>query len=115
MSMQMDEQQAPLNAWDEISDLFAGANEQPPAERDAWLERACAGRAALRDEVAAMLRADTADARLAIEEQLLSDGDPTFAEGVELGGYRIRRWLGRGGMGDVYLGERSGDQLAAIK
>lgn len=114
----MGEQQAPLNAWDEISEIFAGAIEQPPGERDAWLERACAGREGLREEVAAMLRADTAEARLAIEEQLLSDGDPTFAEGVELGGYRIRRWLGRGGMGDVYLGERleaGFEQLVAIK
>jgi serine/threonine-protein kinase len=118
MKMQMDEQQTPLNAWDEISEIFAGAIEQPPLDRDAWLERTCAGRAALRDEVAAMLRADTDEGRLAIEEQLLSDDDSTFAEGVELGGYRIRRWLGRGGMGDVYLGERADagfEQLVAIK
>ena len=109
---------APANAWDELAAIFTGALEVASSDRDAWLERACGGRAALRDEVEAMLRAEGAGARLAIEEQLLNDGDPTFAEGLELGGYRIVRWLGRGGMGDVYLGAGARDaleQLVAIK
>src|SRR5687768_6641927 len=67
----------PVNAWEEIAEIFAGAIEQPVADRDAWLQNACGGRAELLGEVAAMLRADDSGSRLALEDQLLSDGDPT--------------------------------------
>jgi eukaryotic-like serine/threonine-protein kinase len=109
-----------MERWDEIAGLFDDALAVPPPERAAWLDKACAGRDDLRREVEEMLAAHEPDARLEIEEQLLGerDADPTFADGARLGSYRIRRWLGRGGMGDVYLGERdAGDfeQLVAIK
>ena len=102
-----------MERWDEIAELFDGALKLPASERDAWLASASPD---VRREVEAMLQ--SSDEHLEIEERFLSDADPTFPEGVRLGSYRIRKWLGRGGMGDVYLGERAEggfEQLVAIK
>ena len=41
--------------------------------------------------------------------------DATILQGEELAGFRLRRLLGRGSMGAVYLGERPGEERAAIK
>lgn len=45
-----------------VKQLFLGAIEVPADERDAWLEKACAGDPALRDEVNALLKQQTVQA-----------------------------------------------------
>ena len=105
-------------SWDEIAETFSAAVEVPAAERDAWLDNACAGRPELRREIEAMLAANEPGARLDIEEELSTAAEPQLREGMHLGSYRIIRALGRGGMGEVYLGARTDDhseQLVAIK
>ncbi len=91
--------------------LFSQARALAPADRLAFLDRACAGDPALRDRVAAMLRADDRphDVLDRTPEELAEEFEPprvTVRAGRRVGPYRIVRELGRGGMGVVYLAER---------
>ena len=109
--------------WRRISALFDEIVELPEAARDAAIDRARAGDAALRDELAALLRRD-ADAELAAPTLLHAPGhvalawadyaDPDLGEeiaGLRIGRWRVLRELGRGGMGVVHLAERADGQF----
>jgi hypothetical protein len=99
--------------WQRLEDLFHATLERPPAEREAFLTKACAGDQELRKDVERLLRADEeasafVDSAAAGVERLAATVLP---DGRQVGGYRIVRQLGRGGMGSVYLGERADAQL----
>ncbi len=96
-------------------DLFEAALEVPEAERGAWLERACAGDAALRREVEELLAAHALSRGILDARAAVGPPPPTVRR---IGPYRVHRELGRGGMGVVYLAERDDGQfrrLVAIK
>ena len=93
-----------------INDLLQSALKLDPTERASFLDRACAGDLSIRQEVESRLAAYPHDARSVM---------PTLAEGAteSLAGksaaiigraiahYRILSFLGRGGMGEVYLAQ----------
>jgi serine/threonine-protein kinase len=100
-------------------EILADALELPPEKRDAFLQRACAGDKTLLAEVNSLLEAYArADGLLPSDWLLkavpgLSGGDllapvsPEKEVGRRIGAYRLSRVLGSGGMGAVYLAERS--------
>jgi eukaryotic-like serine/threonine-protein kinase len=95
----------------ELDQVLDDALELDPADRSAFLERACAGNPTLLAELRSLLaHADSArvldlsatDFLPAAQEQLT---------GTLLGPYRVLRELARGGMGTVYLAERADGQF----
>jgi len=88
--------------------VYAGALERDPEERDEYLNRACAGQPELRAKVAALLQAHSRTSSKtqgpSPVTQPASDR-PDAVEGRVIGPYIVRRELGRGGMGVVYLAD----------
>ena len=95
--------------WQRLEDLFHAMLGLPAESRAASLAAACGDDLELREEVQHLLQADahagtfvggTAAGLERVAAILLP-------EGAHIGAYRTVRELGRGGMGTVYLGERS--------
>jgi serine/threonine protein kinase len=98
-----------------LCELFDQALQRPPAERAAFLDQACAGDAALRAELDAMLRHDErAQGEKLFQEPCPVTGDliPSAEEaddplvGGRVGPYVVLERLGSGGMGSVYQAMR---------
>ncbi|MFI5402421.1 MAG: WD40 repeat domain-containing serine/threonine protein kinase, partial [Planctomycetota bacterium] len=90
-----------------LYDLVARALEEKPERRREWIEGACGGNAALRDEVLRVVGADEglkeflatpAPARF---DALKAPGPP-LPLGATVGRYHLKRVLGSGGSGAVY-------------
>ncbi len=99
--------------WRQIESVFAAAVALEPSARDAYLVAACAGDAALRAEVLALLASHDRTGKM---DQLAAEVAPLAAglrttplEGRIVGRYRVESRLGGGGMGVVYRAQD--DQL----
>ena len=93
----------------EIDKVFHAVRALPEESRSEFLDRACSGEAAFRQEVEALLAtADEADSFLEtpafrLEAALLAAEDSTvLLSGRQFGAYRIDALIGAGGMGRVY-------------
>ena len=108
--------------WQKIKDVFALAAEQPKELRGDFLREVCGGDAALREEVQSLLAtADEPEVFIERSEYgiaaLLKSDSPNYA-GRKFGHYKIISEIGRGGMGAVFLAERSDgafEQQVALK
>ncbi|MCC7009616.1 MAG: serine/threonine protein kinase [Acidobacteria bacterium] len=95
--------------WQRVTDVFHAALEHPADERAAFLDRAAAGDARVRDEVEALLSAHGAagDFLEKPPAEVAALAGSTATEDLpvpeHIGPYAIRGVLGLGGMGVVYL------------
>jgi serine/threonine protein kinase/tetratricopeptide (TPR) repeat protein len=99
-----------LSRWQTVSQIFEAALDLPPNERNSFVRRACAGNAELESEVNRLLAADE-KAGSFLEHPALSTlpaltqlATPHLLRaGTDVAGrFQIVRFIGQGGMGQVY-------------
>jgi serine/threonine protein kinase/Tfp pilus assembly protein PilF len=108
--------------WERIQTLFHEVADLPEPEQRALLQSSCADDNGLMADVLALLEEDARGASLLdrdlaqVAHDVLDETLPTSLPFKEFGPYRIKQALGEGGMGVVYLAERTDlGSLVAIK
>src|ERR1043166_5104517 len=94
--------------WQRIEEIYHSAQEREGGQRIAFLNEACAGDEALRQEVESLL-AEENGAKSLLESPALEIAAKEMAHdqtrsmlGQRLGSYQVISLLGAGGMGEVY-------------
>ena len=108
--------------WQQVDKLLEQALEQEPDRRGAFLDEACQGDAALRQEVESLLSAHGKAEGFTEAGPMRSRGrrtrveEPQLLTGRQVGHYQILSRLGEGGMGIVYKArDQHLDRFVAIK
>ena len=111
--------------WARISDILETALDKDATERSAFLTKICGEDTALRQEIESLLFFDNSESTKLFENSQLNNiwfGDDAKPEqdfiGRQIGKYKTTELLGEGGMGVVFLAERTDgefEQQVAIK
>jgi serine/threonine protein kinase len=108
--------------WERIQSLFHDVVDLAEPDQRAFLKTACGDDTALVADVLALVEEDTRGASLLdrdlaqVAHQMLDESPSASLPPKEFGPYRIKKALGEGGMGVVYLAERVDlGSLVAIK
>src|SRR5262245_35437202 len=88
--------------WQQIERLYFATLAREPDARAAFLASACASDESLRREVASLLAEGE---KIGSFMETPADAPPPSLIGQTVGHYRVVSLLGKGGMGEVYLGE----------
>jgi len=111
--------------WAKISEIIETALEKNEKERSAFLTQVCGEDTALREEVESLLSYNDGDETNVFEQKQLNS--LLFADeseltnnfiGKQIGKYKLTKLLGEGGMGAVFLADRTGgefEQQVAVK
>ena len=95
-----------------IKEILAQAMQQPPAEREAFVQSACNGDATLLSEVRSFVQAmegAAADGFFAAPSLTLEpdhESTPSEGPGTVIGPYKILQAIGEGGFGSVYMADQ---------
>ena len=93
--------------WKKLKEIVGEAMERPLAGRAAYVASACGGDEALAGEVQSLLAHDAESGHFLDGGAAALFGEGENLVGRELGPWRLTGEAGRGGMGTVYLAERT--------